>query len=272
MRTFSINISLFKTSIFRTILGVSFLISALLLAGCGQGLSGQAIGEDVEDIEILRQEVSDLSDSISKLAIVIRNLEAAKDTEDIRALEQEILGTSNRLDNMRESISAIEDTFDVINTSVSDLASLVEYVDQTKSSEVLDNFVGETGVNSDEIAGLATADEVIRPTTLTVVFDYGVDGKTWGDGIYVRCTSGSHCGHLNGPTIHGREVYVKLSGVTSDSNHRWYYAYIFLKQTGSQTWPIQYVVPSSQWMAHRYFDSDNPWGDWGDLTVTANYN
>ena len=143
----------------------------------------------------------------------------------------------------------------------------------SKASAVFGNTLGDSVVNSDEILGMMPEyDDATLPVALVVVFDDGVDGKIWGDGRYTRCVTGEPCGHLLGPTIHGREVYVKTSGhVPNDPSHRWHYAYIFLKQTGSETWPIQYVVPSSQWMAHRYFDSDNPWGDWGDLVVTADY-
>ena len=143
----------------------------------------------------------------------------------------------------------------------------------SKASAVFGNTLGDSVVNSDEILGMMPEyDDATLPVALVVVFDDGVDGKIWGDGRYTRCVTGEPCGHLSGPTIHGREVYVKTSGhAASDPSHHWHYAYIFLKQTGAQTWPIQYVVPSSQWMAHRYFDSDNPWGDWGDLVVTAAY-
>jgi hypothetical protein len=120
-------------------------------------------------------------------------------------------------------------------------------------------------------------DEGTLPSSLTVLVNSNQDWGSWGNGSYTRCT-GTPCGHLTSTTIHGREVYVKPSGVTGDPNNNWYYAYIFLKQSGSQTWPIQYVIPSSQWSAHRYFDSADPWGtdgtgvaNWGDLTVTAVY-
>ena len=272
MHTCSIKLFLPKMSILRLVLGISFLISVLMLMGCGQGLSGQAIGEDDEDIEVLKQEISDISDSIADLDTSIENLESVKDTEDVRAMEQEILGIFKRLADLNESISKVEDALDVMNASLTDLTSLVEDVDQAEPSEIFGNTVGETGVNTGDIVGMETKDsDVLRPVTLTVEFDAGVDGKTWGDGIYTRCVIGTQCGHLTSPTIHGREVYVKTSGhVASDPSHRWHYAYIFV-HVNESTWPIQYVVPSSQWMAHRYVDSDNPWGDWGDLVVTANY-
>lgn len=126
--------------------------------GCGQGLSGQATGEDAEEVEVLKQKISDISDSLADLDTNIGNLEEVKDNEDIRELEQEMLGISNRLANLSESIAKVEDTLDVMNTSVTDLASLVEDVYQTKSSEVFGNAVGVSGVNSGEIVEAAKSD------------------------------------------------------------------------------------------------------------------
>ena len=108
------------------------------------------------------------------------------------------------------------------------------------------------------------------PASLTVAVDSGQGWGGWGNGTYTRCTS-TPCGHLDTTTFSGREVYVKVSGQSTDPNHAWYYAYIFKKNETGNTWPIQYVMPSDQWSAHRYYDSVNPWGDWGDLTVTAYY-
>ena len=108
------------------------------------------------------------------------------------------------------------------------------------------------------------------PASLTVAVDSGQGWGGWGNGTYTRCTS-TPCGHLDTTTFSGREVYVKVSGQSTDQNNAWYYAYIFKKNETGNTWPIQYVMPSDQWNAHRYYDSVNPWGDWGDLTVTANY-
>jgi prefoldin subunit 5 len=147
-----------KISVLRIILGASFLISLLMMMGCGQGFSGQATGEDAENIEVLKQEISDISDSLADLDTSIGNLESVKDTEDSHALEQEILGISNRIDNLSKSIAKVEDTLDVMNTSVTDLASLVEDVDQTKSSEAFGNAVGERGGNSGEIVQAAKSD------------------------------------------------------------------------------------------------------------------
>ncbi|MDE0824267.1 MAG: hypothetical protein OSB07_09945 [Dehalococcoidia bacterium] len=236
--------SLFEVSIIRIVFGISILTSVLILTGCGQGLAGQAIG---------------------------------KDTEDIRVLEEEILDISDSLANLNESFVKIEDTIDAINTSLADLAALVEQNASVKDGAQttivpVDDVNGIWEEALGETFTVVTADDdAVLPSTLTVEFDAGVEGNTWGDGTYVKCISESPCGHLDGPTIHGREVYFKESGVTLDLSAAWAYAYIFLKQDGANTWPIQYVIPSSQWNAHRYFDSGNPWGDWGDLTVTANY-
>ena len=158
MHTCSIKLFLPKMSILRMVLGISFLISVLMLMGCGQGLSGQAIGEDDEDIEVLKQEISDISDSIADLDTSIENLESVKDTEDVRAMEQEILGIFKRLADLNESISKVEDALDGMNASLTDLTSLVEEDNQTKSIEVFDNAVGETGVNSGEIVEPAKSD------------------------------------------------------------------------------------------------------------------
>ena len=125
---------------------------------------------------------------------------------------------------------------------------------------------------------VTTVDNAL-PTSLSVMFDSGVDGEAWGNGTFTRCTA-TPCGHLDVTTFSGREIYVKVSGHSQDPNDDWYYAYIFKKNESGNTWPIQFVMPSDQWMAHRYYDSVNPWGtptdptgvaDWGDLTVTADY-
>ena len=264
---------LIKMSILRTCLGISFLMSVVMLMGCGQGLSGQAVGGDDENIDVLKQQIADISDRLADLDANIEAVESDQGIDDIRDVREGIQGNSDSLANLKEIIENVEETIDVINSSVVDLASLVENVDQAKASAVFGNTPGDSVVDSGEISGtMPEYDDTTLPVALVVVFDDGVDGKTWGDGRYTRCVTGEPCGHLSGPTIHGREVYVKTSGhMSNDPSHHWHYAYIFLKQTGSETWPIQYVVPSSQWMAHRYFDSDNPWGDWGDLVVTADY-
>ena len=140
--------------------------------------------------------------------------------------------------------------------------------DQTTTITI--SGVGDNWAGDENLYVVTEDDELTLPSSLTVLVNSDQDWGSWGNGSYTRCT-GTPCGHLTSTTIHGREVYVKPSGVTDDPNHHWYYAYIFLKQSGSQTWPIQYVIPSSQWAAHRYFDSANPWGNWGDLTVTAVY-
>ena len=113
-------------------------------------------------------------------------------------------------------------------------------------------------------------DDVILPTSLSVVVDSTSDWRVWANGTYTRCT-GTPCGHLDVQTWNGREVYVKPGANSTDPDDDWYYAYIFARP-GGQTWPIQYVKPDGQWNAHSYCDGSNPWTcNWPDSTVTANY-
>ena len=264
-----------KTPIFWMLFSISVLTSVLLLTGCGQGLAGQATGEDAEDIGVLKQSILDISDSLVELDERIVRFEKVEDTEDTQILKQEILDISNNLANLNEGIGQAEDAIDVLYESVADLISLVEsdgtVEDVGQTTTITVSGVDGNGADDSGTFALVTEDaDVILPSSLTVLVNSNQDWGSWGNGSYTRCT-GTPCGHLTSTTIHGREVYVKPSGVTDDPNHHWYYAYIFLKQSGSQTWPIQYVIPSSQWMAHRYFDSANPWGNWGDLEVRANY-
>jgi hypothetical protein len=120
-------------------------------------------------------------------------------------------------------------------------------------------------------------DDGTLPSTLIVAFDSGVDGETWGNGTFSRCASDSSCGALQSGVFSGREVYVRPHANSANPKSDWYWAYIF-KKWDAETWIIQYVNPALTnssggylWNAHRYSDSENPWGDWGDLTVTANY-
>ena len=120
-------------------------------------------------------------------------------------------------------------------------------------------------------------DDGTLPSTLTVAFDSGVDGEAWGNGTFSRCASDSSCGALQSGVFSGREVYVRPRANSADPKSDWYWAYIF-KKWDAETWIIQYVNPALTnssggylWNAHRYSDNENPWGDWGDLTVTANY-
>ena len=99
------------------------------------------------------------------------------------------------------------------------------------------------------------------------MFEPGVDGEAWGNGTFTRCTT-TPCGLLDVTTWSGREIYVKVSGHSQDPTDDWYYAYIFMRI--EERWEIQFVEPGP-YAAHRGIDAENPWGDWGDLTVTANY-
>ena len=70
-------------TIFPMALGISAITSLLLLVGCGQGLAGQAAGEDVEDIGVLKQEVSAISSGLAELTGQIEQIEEA--IEDVPA-------------------------------------------------------------------------------------------------------------------------------------------------------------------------------------------
>ena len=96
--------------------------------------------------------------------------------------------------------------------------------------------------------------------------------QEWITGEYHPCTS-TPCGHLNVATWNGKEIYVKVSGQSSDPSDDWYWAYIF--KYSPSTWVIQYVNPSLTdasgnylWNAHRYSDGIEPWtGTWDGITV-----
>jgi hypothetical protein len=178
------------------------------------------------------------------------------------------LGTEQIIDHTLPS----DFNLDVLVDGVSDNdITLTNYSNGTAFKGLIDNLSIWIGITSGTPnPGSYRATPTPTPASLTVLVNSDQDWGSWGNGTYTRCT-GIPCGHLNSTTIHGREVYVKSSGVTADASNRYYYAYIFSKQSGSQTWPIQYVIPSGLWNAHRYYESENPWGNWGDLTVTANY-
>ena len=132
-------------------------------------------------------------------------------------------------------------------------------------------------VTADDDATLSSLTVSTHPSSLTVAFDSGVDGEAWGNGTFSKCASAGSCGALQSGVFSGREVYVKPHANSSDPNSDWYWAYIF-KKWDAETWIIQYVSPALTnssgeylWNAHRLSDGENPWGDWGDLTVTANY-
>ena len=123
-------------SILRTCLGISFLMSVVMLMGCGQGLSGQAIGGDDENIEVLKQQIADISDRLADLDANIEAVESDQGIDDIRDVREGIQGNSDSLANLKEIIENVEETIDVINSSVVDLASLVENADQAKAIQL----------------------------------------------------------------------------------------------------------------------------------------
>jgi hypothetical protein len=100
--------------------------------------------------------------------------------------------------------------------------------------------------------------------------------QEWITGEYYPCTS-TPCGHLSVTTWNGKDIYVKVSGQSTDLYDDWYWAYIFQYSPG--TWVIQYVSPALTdsagnylWNAHRYTDSTEPWnGTWEDITIHTFY-
>ena len=150
--------------------------------------------------------------------------------------------------------------------------------DGTQTTTITISGVGDFWRSDQETLQVVTADDdATLPSSLTVAFDSGVDGEAWGNGTFSKCASAGSCGALQSGVFSGREVYVKPHANSSDPNSDWYWAYIF-KKWDAETWIIQYVSPALTnssgeylWNAHRLTDSENPWRDWGDLTVTANY-
>ena len=144
-------------------------------------------------------------------------------------------------------------------------------VDGNQTTMVTVSGIGDGWLDDGEIVTVVTLDDdVILPTSLSVVVDSTSNWGGWANGTYTRCT-GTPCGHLDVQTWNGREVYVKPGANSTDPNDGWYYAYIFARP-GGQTWPIQYVKPDGQWNAHSYCDGRNPWDcEWPESTVTAVY-
>ena len=149
--------------------------------------------------------------------------------------------------------------------------------DGSQTTTVTVSGVGESWIPEGETLQVVTADDdVTTPSTLTVAFDSGVDGEAWGNGTFSKCASTGSCGALQSGVFSGREVYVKPHANSDDPSSLWYWAYIF-KKWDAESWIMQYVNPALTdssgaylWNAHRYSDRENPWGDWGDVTVTAN--
>ena len=84
----------------------------------------------------------------------------------------------------------------------------------------------------------------------------------WITGDYYPCTS-TPCGHLDVTTWYGGEIYVRISGQSTDPLDDWYWAYIY--KHSESTWVIQYVTPVLDvWSPHNGLDESEPWmGDWG---------
>ena len=352
-------------TIFPMALGISAITSLLLLVGCGQGLAGQAAGEDVEDIGVLKQEVSAISSGLAELTGQIEQIEEAievldESVSDLASSVERVLAETRDQQSPRATVSIFEKSNDstgpahtqappglaatsstlldwhlhredggdssikisengstyafelwlwsqpspdavlsIVSDDTGEVTVSPATLTFTSSNWETAQTVTLTGVDDTDIDGDQTTmvtvsgvgdgwldhgetvtavtadDDAILPTSLSVMFDSGVDGEAWGNGTFTRCTA-TPCGHLDVTSFSGREIYVKVSGHSQDSNDDWYYAYIFKKNESGNTWPIQFVMPSDQWMAHRYYDSVNPWGttgvaDWGDLTVTADY-
>ena len=339
-----------KKSIFRAALSISVLLLVLLVAGCGQGLSGQATGEDRGNTGITKQDISDISNNLADLHTSIEQLE-----KDIGVLNasvagialssgepfEQVVGALNpsvadiaplsgqpddgldwHLERYGEegdvSLSETESTYafymnlwsqpgsDAVLSIVSDDTSEVTVSPSTltftSSNWQVLQTVTLTGVDDDAEDGSQTTtvtvsgvggfwrsdqetlqvattdDDMTLPSTLTVAFDSGVDGEAWGNGTFSKCASDSSCGALQSGVFSGREVYVKPHANSHDPNDDWYWAYIF-KKWDAEAWIMQYVSPALTdssgeylWNAHRYSDGENPWGDWGDVTVIANYN
>lgn len=96
-----------------------------------------------------------------------------------------------------------------------------------------------------------------------------VPNTEWLHGSFTLCTE-TPCGHLNQTTLNDREVYVKQSGLTSDSSPykpngepSWFWAYIF--EFSPENWVIQYVRPDLRddagnilWNAYQAGAGQNP--------------
>ena len=146
-------------------------------------------------------------------------------------------------------------------------------VDGDQTTTITVSGVRDSWASDETLYVVTVDDDVALPNSLIVAFDSGVEGETWGNGTFSRCDAGLPCGALSSGIFGGREVYVKPHANSHDPSDDWYYAYIFHKWD-AESWIIQYVSPAltdsagyNLWNAHRYSDRENPWGDWGDLTV-----
>ena len=241
------------------VLATATLVQIFILTGCGQGLTGQATGESAGEIEGLKREISSISEGLTELTDQIEQIEEA-----INVLDVSVSELSSSLDNMSEKPPHLR---------LEETSALTSHQDHgmSKNPSIPTTPSGSAGL----------------PASLTVAVDSGQGWGGWGNGTYTRCT-GVPCGALDVSTWNGEAIYVKPSGVTSDPTHDWYWAYIdkFRPSGYFEVWTIAYVAPRFDasdpdcarddgwcWNVHGYCvgGCSDPWGDWGDLTVTANY-
>ena len=160
-----------------------------------------------------------------------------------------------------ESSGLLDQLFDIENNLTT--MDLAPSTDTEASSETVGPDQRGSESNSEE-----------PPLFLWVSSDEEHQG--WIRGEYYPCTS-TPCGHLDVTTWNGKDIYVKVSGQSTDPYDGWYWAYIFQYSPG--TWVIQYVSPALTdsagnylWNAHRYTDSTEPWnGTWEDITIHPFY-
>lgn len=324
---------------------IPMLLAALctiLLIGCGDGISGSALGQDPKLAEALQIELADTAKDITVLAeyyndtelqgkeildftqrlvsisenLAVRTSDAGPETlirlEETRRTLWQIENSLNEIIDSRERLigelldlitSNITDTVDwystgkIENNPVSsneksnELASSLDEL-RTTVIDISNQLFGiETTLNTLELSTKPESQSsskdwqpVSSPVViedddvgLIVTFDSGVDGASWGNGTYTKCSIGATCGALSSGIFGGREVYVKPNANSDDPTDDWYYAYVFHKWEG-QTWILQYVSPALTdsagnylWNAHRYGDCENPWDsdcNWSGLTVS----
>lgn len=180
----SINTCMPRMQVLRILVVFGSVIAVLALTGCGQGLSGQAIGENLEEIEVLRQEISDISNRVVALDASINNFQALKNNEDIPVMEKNIEEIADSLTELEENIAKFEETIDVIDTSVVDLASLVKSSIQVKSPAVMGDVIGEGGVTNSEMTedGKSTKGDCNVPGESSLVmtgFEFQSEAETF---------------------------------------------------------------------------------------------